>query len=122
MAKSFNLTAQINLQGPNNLKPIVAQIKREISTVTADVKLKVDNRSAKTVDAISAKLKNMNSVLVQAQRNTDSLNASLRNLSNSLGTIKSAGQGTSTSIQKTASSMQSVAKNAVAGALICNSA
>jgi len=33
MAKGFNLTAQINLRGPGNLKPIVAEIKREIGSM-----------------------------------------------------------------------------------------
>ncbi|NBQ17061.1 phage tail tape measure protein, partial [bacterium] len=111
MAKSFNLTAQINLQAPTNLRPVVAKIKREFSNISADVKLNVDSKSAKTVDLITNRLKNMNGILVQARQNTDSLNAALRNLSNSLGSVKSAGQTTSDSIGKTAANAQKVAKN-----------
>jgi hypothetical protein len=36
MAKAFNLTAQINLQGPTNLKPVVSNLKKQLSGITAN--------------------------------------------------------------------------------------
>lgn len=111
MAKGFNLTAQINLQGPSNLKPIVADIKRQLGTVSSNVKINLDAKSAKAVDNVTSRLQAMNAVLVQAKQNTDSLSASLRNLSSSLGTVQSAGSKTSSAMNNTAVNAKNVAKN-----------
>lgn len=110
MAKGFNLTAQINLRGPANLKPVIAQIRKELGTVSADVKLNIDARSIKSVDAITSKLRAMNSVLVQSKQNVDSLNSSFRTLSSALSTSQSDTNKATSSINKTAESAASAAK------------
>jgi hypothetical protein len=79
MAKGFNLTAQINLQGPSNLKPVVAQIRRELGTVSANVDVKLNAQSARSIDSVSAKLKSMNAVLAAARDNTITLNKRCNN-------------------------------------------
>ena len=110
MAKGFNLTAQINLRGPANLKPVIAQIRKELGTVSADVKLNIDSRSIKSVDAITSKLRTMNSVLVQSKQNIDSLNASFRTLSSALSATQSDTNKAVGSISKTAESASVAAK------------
>ena len=110
MAKAFNLTAQINLAGPSNLKPVIAQIRRELGTVSADVKVNIDARSAKSVDAITSKLRAMNNVLVQSKQNADSLNTSFRNLSSSLSATQSDTSRAAGSIKITGQSAESAAK------------
>ena len=77
MAQSFNLTAQINLQAPSNLKTIVSQIRREFGTVSADVKLNISAQSAKSIDNIRTRLDAMNASLIQARNNTTALDSAL---------------------------------------------
>ncbi len=75
MAKGFNLTAQINLRGPGNLKPIVAEIKREIGSIQSNVQVKLDNRSERSISVVTNRLRAMNDILISAKGNADSLNA-----------------------------------------------
>jgi len=111
MAKAFNLTAQINLQGPTNLKPIVSNIKKQLSGITANVKLNIDPKASKNVSNITQQLQMMNAVLVQAQTNTNNLNSALSALGKSLGSAGKGGSSASSSINKTAASAQSAAKS-----------
>lgn len=110
MAKAFNLTAQINLRGPGNLKPVVAQIRRELGSVSADVKVNVSPGAIKSVDAVTSKLKAMNAVIVQARQNTEALSATFKTLSSSLGNVQSDTSKAATGITKTASSAAGAAK------------
>ena len=42
MAQAFNLTAQINLRGPANIKSIAADIKRQLGAIEGNVTFKID--------------------------------------------------------------------------------
>lgn len=111
MAQSFNLTAQINLQAPSNLKTIVSQIRREFGTVSADVKLNISAQSARSIDNIRTRLDAMNASLIQARNNTTALDSALRNLSASLSSVQSNTSKTDNSFTKTAASVGQTAKN-----------
>lgn len=111
MARAFNLTAQLNIVGPGNLKPIVAKIKRELGTVSANVKVNIDSKSAKSVDIVRARIDALNKSLITANSNTQNLNASLSSLASSLGKVQSIGAKTGTSINKTSAGMATTAKN-----------
>jgi hypothetical protein len=110
MAKGFNLTAQINLRGPGNLKPIVAEIKREIGSIQSNVQVKLDNRSERSISVVTNRLRAMNDILISAKGNADSLNASFAALSSSLSSMNKGNK--SISIDKGAVTTTSqVAKN-----------
>jgi TP901 family phage tail tape measure protein len=111
MAQAFNLTAQINLQAPANLKTIVAQIRREFATVSADVKINISGQSAKSIDNIKTKLDAMNASLIQARNNTTALDSALRNLSSSLSSVQSTTSKTDNAFSKTSTSVGQTAKN-----------
>jgi hypothetical protein len=111
MAKGFNLTAQINLKGPNNLKPIVADIKRQLGTITSDINLKISPQASKSIDIVTKRLGAMNSALLLAKNSANDLNATLGSLSSSLSTISSIGSKTSVSINATAKSSQVAAQS-----------
>ena len=111
MSQAFNLTAQVNLQAPANLKTVVAQIRREFGTVSADVKLNISSQSAKSIDNIRSRLDALNSTLIQARNNTTSLDTALRNLSGTLSSIQSSTVKVDSSFGKTASSVGQTAKS-----------
>ena len=56
MANSFNLTAQINLQGPKNVKQVASQIKKQLGNISADVKITVDKNASKNVGQLNKNL------------------------------------------------------------------
>ena len=111
MAKGFNLTAQINLRGPTNLKPIVADIRRQLGSISTDVNVRLNPQTAKSISSITNRLKSMNDMLVTAKTNSDALGTSLSNLSSSLSSISNAGGKSATAISKTATSAKGAAQN-----------
>ncbi len=110
MASAFNLTAQINLRGPTNLRPIIAQIKRELGTINADVKVNVDSRSAKSIDNITARLRVMNSVLTETRNHTQAVNQALGSLSSGFTALKSSSSGAATGMNQSLQTMKQTAK------------
>lgn len=111
MAKGFNLTAQINLRGPTNLKPIVADIRRQLGTISSDINVKISPQAAKSVDTVTRRLRSMNDAIVAAKNNTNDLNNALSGLSSSLSSIGAAGNKSASAINNTATSSQAAAKN-----------
>ncbi len=110
MANAFNLTAQINLRGPNNIKPIIADIKKQLGTVTANVQLKVDPKASKSISTITKRLTDMNSVLSQARANADALSTTLQNLSNTLSSVNQNSNNLSNGVSGITESTRSSAK------------
>ena len=111
MSQAFNLTAQINLQAPSNLKTVVAQIRRELGTVSADVKINISGQSARTIDNITRRLDAMNAALIQARTNTSSLDTALRSLNASFSSLQSSSSKTTSSIANTTNTVKQTAKS-----------
>jgi methyl-accepting chemotaxis protein len=111
MASAFNLTAQINLRGPTNLRPIVSQIRKQLGSIDSNINLKIDNKAAKSIDGVTNRLGAMNKVLVDVRNNAVSLNQSLRDLSGSLGSIQSSGNSAASGVKRTAQSVEKVSKD-----------
>ena len=49
MAKGFNLTAELNLRGPSNLRSIVSNIKSQLNSVSVNIKPTVSKTSIQTI-------------------------------------------------------------------------
>lgn len=111
MAKAFNLTAQLNLTGPNNLKPIVSKIKKELGSIKVDAKFDIDTKASKAITDVKNRLSSMNAVLVTAKKNTNDLNTALKNLSTSLGTVKGNSVKVNASVNSVAKSASTTAKS-----------
>jgi len=93
MAKPFNLTAQLNIQGPNNLKPVIGKIKSAISSIKTDIKLNIDTSSAKNISAITRQLNALAKASDKANSSVSSLSGTLANLAsgfnNAAGSVAS---------------------------------
>ena len=50
MASAFNLTAQINIAGPANIKPVVGKIQKQLKGIKTTVDIKIDKRVTKSVN------------------------------------------------------------------------
>ena len=111
MATAFNLTAQINLRGPGNLKPVISKIRKELSSVTANVTVKIDPKASKSVDVITKKIDIMNKALTTSQGNVTKLNAALTQLSSTFNILNSTSNKVSASISSVANNSTSVSSN-----------
>jgi TP901 family phage tail tape measure protein len=91
---AFNLTAELNLRGPSNLNQVVGDIRRQLSTVSLD--LRIDPRASSNIQAITGNVNNLSRALRSAEANASALNAALNNLgsgisgaANNLGNLNS---------------------------------
>jgi TP901 family phage tail tape measure protein len=83
MASSFNLTAELNLRGPSNLNQVVGNIRKQLSTVSLD--LKIDPRASSNIQGITSNINNLSRALRDAESNAASLNSALRTLGAGIG-------------------------------------
>ena len=111
MANAFNLTAQLNLRGPSNIRPIIGQMRKELGSLNADIKFSIDKGAVKSVDAIRGKVDGLNAALVAAKSNAKDLTAIFRDLQSSLSSTKGLNIGGGKSLATTAASAQTAAKN-----------
>jgi hypothetical protein len=87
MASGFNLTAQLNLKGPSNIGTIVADIKKQIGTVKADVNLKIDPSAILNVAKLNSGLGNLNKTLANTTTSASSAASAIRSLGASMGQV-----------------------------------
>ena len=130
MASAFNLTAQINIAGPANIKPVVGKIQKQLKGIKATVDIKLDKRVAsqlrsinKNMTALNASLKAVNrtakgtsrglnamasaSVSNKIGRTAQSINSLSRAAKNSGNTL----QNTNKQLQKSGNLMQAFGKH-----------
>ncbi len=85
----FNLTAQINLQGPGNVKKVVAGIQKQLNGLKADVNLNINPATVKTLQSANKKLiainASLNKVSSTATRATSAVSQFAKTI-NSIGT------------------------------------
>jgi len=75
LARTFQLTAALNLQAPKNLRPIVNSIRQQLKTVTMDVNVKISPRSVATIKQLNAELKTLKATVQQVSQSAAGLNA-----------------------------------------------
>ena len=80
---AFNLTAEINLRGPSNLNRVVADIRRQLSTVSLN--LNISPTATRGIQGATSQIQALNGVLQSATANANALNAALANLGTSIG-------------------------------------
>ena len=67
MADAFNLTAQLNLRGPSNIRTVVADIRRQIGTVNADLRFRIDPTTTRNLAQLNSTLRTFNTTLNSTQ-------------------------------------------------------
>ena len=85
MASGFNLTAQLNLQGPTNVASIVKNIKQQIGNITATVNIKVGGNTTGNLNKLTSSLTNLNNTLNNTSTNANSAAQAIRALGQAIG-------------------------------------
>ena len=88
MAKSYNLTLQLNLQGPSNLRSVTSRIKKELSSASGNLNVQIDKRSLASIDSATKKIRVMTGVLQESRSAAIALNSSMSRLGNTFGRIQ----------------------------------
>jgi len=113
MAKGFNLTAEINLRGPSNIRTVVADIKRQVGSVSVNVSPTVNRASVRAIaNDIRRQIGNL-SAEINVRVNAGSVRNLSRDIRQRLGTITSDVQvkADASSIRRSAANIRSQFKN-----------
>ena len=111
MAKGFNLTAQLNIQGPNNLKPVISKLKTALDSVNGNINIKISGTSTKTIKGLTTALQSLSKASIQTNANLLTLNQTIGSLGSGLASLGGASSGVA-GLGKVRSSVSST-KNAV---------
>ncbi|NDC71830.1 MAG: phage tail tape measure protein [Sphingobacteriia bacterium] len=69
MSRAFNLTAEINLRGPSNIATVVANMRRQLGTVNANVNINVNPAAIRNSTQLNSALQGLNTTLGQTGTN-----------------------------------------------------
>ena len=111
MAKGFNLTAQLNIQGPNNLKPVISKLKTALDSVNGNINIKISGTSTKTIKGLTTALQSLSKASIQTNANLVTLSQTIGSLGSGLASLGGASSGVA-GLGKVRSSVSST-KNAV---------
>jgi TP901 family phage tail tape measure protein len=84
MAQAFNLTAQLNLRGPNNVGRIVSSINRQLQNINANVNLNINQNTQNAITRVNAGLTALNATLATTSANVSNAAAAVNNLTQAL--------------------------------------
>jgi len=111
MAKPFNLTVALNLQGPNNVKKVVADIRRQLTGIKADVDLNIKADSAKNIAGINKQISSLSSAAKTASANVTTLNNAIKTLGASFQQTNSLANNFNKAAKQTSGNLKKSAKD-----------
>ena len=89
MAQPFNLVAQLQIQGPNNLNQVVRRIQSSLNSVSANVNITMGRNTITNLSAANAQLTQMSANLAAVTANANNAAAAIQNMVNALQSAKS---------------------------------
>lgn len=113
MAKGFNLTAEINLRGPSNIRQVVSSIRKQLTGINADVNVKISPQTAKTINIANKSFQNFNKTLKQTQSVAAATASSLGQLSNASSQLAGGLKGIPTTVNQAAQATQTLSQTNV---------
>ena len=81
MAKGFNLTAELNLRGPSNIRQVVSGIRKQLTGINANVNVVFNAQVAKQVKDANQSFQSFNKTLQQTRSVATSASSALNQLS-----------------------------------------
>lgn len=99
MARGFNLTAQINLQGPSNVRQVVAGIRRQLGNIRANVSVAINPSVARNIGQLNSQFTAFNRTLQQTRNTTRSAAQAINDLSRSVTALNTAARALPTSLR-----------------------
>ena len=111
MAKPFNLTAQLNLVGPTNLRPVVNNLRKQLSGINTNVNVNISRGASRNVRVLNTQVQGLTKSLQQANAQATTLSSTMSGLAKSLQNIANNSKTTSTNLNNTANAANQVGKS-----------
>jgi hypothetical protein len=116
MAQAFNLTAQLNLRGPSNIKTIVADVKRQLGTVQGTINFTIDPKTTRNVSQLESALRSLNTTFAQTQSNATSAANAIKTFNSAIGNISSSTNNINRNMNSAAAATQNLGKQTTTAA------
>jgi TP901 family phage tail tape measure protein len=110
MARAFNLTAEINLRGPSNIRTVVADIRRQLGSVDVNINPRINPASIRNITTMNTALRALNGTLSITSTNANSVSDALRNLGQSFNNV--IGRNTQQGLNNATQNINNVGNNA----------
>ena len=65
--RSFNLTAELNVRGPSNLRIIAADIRRQLGSINVDINPRINANANRNITNLNNGLRTLNATLAATQ-------------------------------------------------------
>lgn len=119
MARGFNLTAELNLRGPSNIRTIVADIRRQLGTINANVNVRLDPGVARNIGTLNQTFRAFNNTLQATNASANATAISLRTLGTAIQQVNNRASNLPANLQQINNATQNVAQqNAAATAAV----
>ena len=102
MARPFNLTAQLNVQGPAGIRPVVQRLKRELSGIKTDLKVDISPAAARNASKLNQQIKQLQGSLTKAASEAAKLSSSINSTVSSFGKLQGVASKTTTGMKNVA--------------------
>ena len=80
MARGFNLTAEINLRGPSNIRQITANIRRQLGNINANINLNIDRNASAAITQVNNNLRVLSQTLTTTTASATNATQAFNNL------------------------------------------
>ena len=87
MAKGFNLTAEINLRGPSNIRQVVSGIRKQLQGVNTSLNININKKNIQGISQANSRLAAVNKTLQITTKNASSATAAFNKLSTSMRNV-----------------------------------
>ena len=87
MAKGFNLTATINLQGPTNIKQVVNNINKQLGSISANVNLNISAKTVQSITKVNKSLQTLNQTLGATTQSATTATQAFNNLAAAMASV-----------------------------------
>jgi TP901 family phage tail tape measure protein len=119
MARGFNLTAELNLRGPSNIRTIVADIRRQLGTINANVNVRLDPGVARNIGVLNQTFRAFNNTLHATNTSANATAISLRTLGTAIQQVNNRASNLPANLEQINNATQNVAQqNAAATAAV----
>jgi TP901 family phage tail tape measure protein len=83
-ARSFNLTAEINLRGPANIRTVVADIRRQLGTINVSINPQINANAQRNITNLNRSLTTLNTTLNNTTRSANNAAQAINNFNNAM--------------------------------------
>ena len=87
MARGFSLTAEINLRGPTNIRPVVDNLRRQLGSIDANVNVNINRTTVAAVGQLNTNLTRLNATLQTTTQSATSASQAFTNLAAAMRSV-----------------------------------